>query len=179
MSQQEWLRDVIAMLQRGDTAGAKQQISAELKRSPQNPDAWYLSSLLLNDPQKQKQVLERTLSYDPHHAQAQKRLDALKARYPDIAVAAPKQAAGNRTLLVLASVGALLGLLLGGIALFLRQPAQGLPAAISLADSPAAGSTAVDGEEPTITLRPTRTFRPPLSPVVVRRRLLLPSLVIV
>jgi Tol biopolymer transport system component len=158
MDQQSWLRDVTAMLQRGDVAGAKREISAELKRSPQNADAWYLSSFLLNDPQRQKQVLERALSYDPGHEQARKRLDALGGSPKT----APPQTAGRRSLFVLALVGAGLGLVLGGAALLLLQSGQRAPAAIVLADTPTTAATRIPAEtaEPTITLRATRTFRP-------------------
>ncbi len=117
----------------GQKDAARRTLAQALKLDPVHPRAWYLLSLLLDDPQKIIQCLERVLKTQPNNRAAKKRLAELNNRQPvplqtQPAIAAkpqPAQKKKNKFLplfLTLILVG-LFSFVAGGIFLWRQTPA--------------------------------------------------------
>ena len=72
------LKDAIAAVRSGDTYKAQEQLTTLLAENPEEPQGWYLLSLLVDSPQKQAAYLSKTLALDPQHQKAQEQLAALQ-----------------------------------------------------------------------------------------------------
>src|SRR5258708_7834774 len=69
-------------LQRGDKERARKFINQALELAPQEAENWYLAGLIVSDPAKSIQALERTLQLQPDHVQAQILLAQLRPAIP-------------------------------------------------------------------------------------------------
>lgn len=73
------LRRAVELYRQGKKEQAAGLLSDLLAREPQNASAWYGLAVCLDDPDRKRYCLQRTLSIDPEHAQARQMLDQLDA----------------------------------------------------------------------------------------------------
>src|SRR5262249_49193119 len=144
-------------ISKGNRAQAQTIIADILQADPRNAEAWYLTSLLTDDPVKQAQALQRALAVDPSHAGARSALtklqphrDAVEELLAIPLVSAPSQSNTNRMATLVgigAGVGALVALIVVG--LFAVLPRTGLLAV------PTPTATAMPTNTATSTTTPT------------------------
>lgn len=72
------LQQVAYLLQSGNKEQAKQLLTEVLKIEPNNAEAWYMASFLVDDQAKATQYLERALVIDPSHSRAREALSKLR-----------------------------------------------------------------------------------------------------
>jgi hypothetical protein len=73
----EKLKEAITAVRSGDKQTAQQQLTTLLNEDPEQPQGWYLLSLLVDSPQKQAAYLSKTLALNPNHAKAKEQLATL------------------------------------------------------------------------------------------------------
>jgi len=71
------LQQAIVAARSGDNKKAQYLLSQSLQEDPENTQAWYLLSLLVDSDEKQITYLNRVLAIDPNHEKAQEKLAAL------------------------------------------------------------------------------------------------------
>ena len=71
------IRDIIQAVQRGDRAQARRDLLTLLKTNSRDERAWYLMSIVVDDPQQKRDCLQRVLQINPNNADAQKQLAKL------------------------------------------------------------------------------------------------------
>ncbi|MBK6327839.1 MAG: hypothetical protein IPF56_18165 [Chloroflexi bacterium] len=71
------LQQAIVAARSGDNKKAQYLLSQSLQEDPENTQAWYLLSLLVDSEEKQITYLNRALAIDPNHEKAQEKLAAL------------------------------------------------------------------------------------------------------
>lgn len=76
------LQQAIAAARSGDNKKAQYLLTQTLQENPEETQAWYLLSLLVDSEEKQIAYLNRVLAIDPAHEKAQERLAALTAVSP-------------------------------------------------------------------------------------------------
>jgi hypothetical protein len=72
----------MAALRAGDRARARELLAAAVRANPHSAQAWLWLSGTLDDPDRQRECLNRALAIDPNNVAAQQGLDALNARVP-------------------------------------------------------------------------------------------------
>ena len=80
------LQQAIQLARVGEKQKAQYLLTQTLQEEPENTQAWYFLSLLVDSEEKQAAYLQRVLALDPSHEKAQSRLDEVAA----IATAAPE-----------------------------------------------------------------------------------------
>lgn len=80
------LQQAIQLARSGDKQKAQYLLAQTLQEEPENAQAWYLLSLLVDSESKQTAYLQRVLALDPTHEKAQARLAELT---PAIVIAEP------------------------------------------------------------------------------------------
>ena len=73
------LRNAAQLMKNGDKDGAKRIVAGVLKATQDNPDAWYLYAVLVDDPDKKTKALQRALAINPQHTRAQQLMANLSA----------------------------------------------------------------------------------------------------
>jgi tetratricopeptide (TPR) repeat protein len=73
------LQQAIDATRAGDKQEAQRQLAQLLKENPDETQAWYLLSLLVESKQQQLAYLGKTLALDPNHEKALERLESLQA----------------------------------------------------------------------------------------------------
>ncbi|MCB8984208.1 MAG: hypothetical protein H6659_10300 [Ardenticatenaceae bacterium] len=76
------LQQAIAAVRSGDNKKAQYLLTQTLQENPDETQAWYLLSLLVDSEEKQVTYLNRVLALEPDHQKAQERLAALTAVSP-------------------------------------------------------------------------------------------------
>ncbi len=71
------LQQAIVAARSGNNKKAQYLLSQSLQEDPENTQAWYLLSLLVDSDEKQITYLNRVLAIDPNHEKAQEKLAAL------------------------------------------------------------------------------------------------------
>ena len=71
------LQQAIQLARQGDKQKAQYLLTQTLQEEPENTQAWYLLSLLVDSEAKQAAYLQRVLALDPAHEKAQSRLSGL------------------------------------------------------------------------------------------------------
>jgi len=81
------LQQAIAAARSGNNKKAQYLLTQTLQENPEETQAWYLLSLLVDSPEKQITYLNRVLELNPAHEKAQEKLAALTAVPPTIDIA--------------------------------------------------------------------------------------------
>ncbi|WP_054537414.1 hypothetical protein [Herpetosiphon geysericola] len=81
------LNQAQAALLSGDLARARSQLALVIQQEPNNVLAWLMLSEVVQQPERQRECLQRVLALEPHNQTAQKRLAAIDQ--PAIAPAKP------------------------------------------------------------------------------------------
>lgn len=84
------LQQAIQLARNGDKQKAQYLLTQTLQEEPENAQAWYLLSLLVDSETKQTAYLQRVLALDPTHEKAQARLAEL---LPAAVMVEPEEAA--------------------------------------------------------------------------------------
>jgi Tol biopolymer transport system component len=71
------LQEVVRLIKAGNVQAGHRQLREILEANPNDADAWYLASLLTNNPDHSRSALERVLKINPQHVQAQAKLNKL------------------------------------------------------------------------------------------------------
>ena len=71
-------QQAIEMTRAGDKVGAQKTVANILKENPDDANAWYLLSLLVNSDQKRAVYLSKVVSLDPNHEKAIEQLTLLE-----------------------------------------------------------------------------------------------------
>jgi ABC-2 type transport system ATP-binding protein len=79
VTQKERIKTAAQLIRAGDRAAAKDLLARLLREKPQLADAWYLVSFVTDVPAQRIDALERALSIDPSHPQANIRLEMIHA----------------------------------------------------------------------------------------------------
>ncbi len=83
------LQEAIDAARTGETRTAQQLLTDVLKDDPEQIQAWFLLSHLVDSPQKQQAYLGKVLALEPTHEQARQRLALLRSGQTGGAVQAP------------------------------------------------------------------------------------------
>ncbi len=73
------LHDAIAAARAGDMERAQQLAAENVRQQPDDANAWYLLSELVDSDARRAAYLGKALALDPHHARARIEFDALPA----------------------------------------------------------------------------------------------------
>lgn len=79
----EKLQQAITASRTGQKQDAQRLLTQLLREDPNEPQAWFLLSHLVDSKQKQVAYLSKTLALDPHHEKARQRLDRLTVASPE------------------------------------------------------------------------------------------------
>lgn len=72
------LQQAIQATRSGDKKNAQFLLTQAIQEEPDNPQSWYLLSLLVDDEEKKKTYLTKVLDLDPEHAKAHQQMLNLK-----------------------------------------------------------------------------------------------------
>jgi Protein of unknown function (DUF1189) len=78
MKEQENLRQAREAIQRGDRAAARALLSEEIRVHPGSEIAWLWLSAVVDDPERERQCLERVLAINPGNTVAQEHLQRIR-----------------------------------------------------------------------------------------------------
>ena len=71
------LQQAIQATRAGDKKNAQFLLTQAIQEDPDNPQSWYLLSLLVDDKEKKQSYLTKVLDLDPDHAKAHQQLVTL------------------------------------------------------------------------------------------------------
>jgi hypothetical protein len=79
------LQQAIQATRAGDTKNAQFLLTQAIQEDPNNPQSWYLLSLLVDDKEKKQTYLTKVIEIDPDHTRAHEQLVAItETAVPDI-----------------------------------------------------------------------------------------------
>lgn len=155
------LRQAVRLHRGGNTDAAQDMMRRLLRQHPNNADAWYAASLIVESKSRQRQMLERALSFDPNHGPALSAMEKLGGAAPSAAGKRKKQGGGNSTMLIAVGVGVLVLAVLVGGGVFVASNRSNNNAAPDTRVLPTVATPA-----PTNTIGPTSTPLPTETPTV-------------